>query len=401
MPEQRENTMLKMTELDLKAKRLLIREDFNVPLQQGKITDDTRIRAALPTMQHALNAGAGILLISHLGRPTEGHYDPEYSLEPIAKRLSELLAHPVRFERDWLQGVSLSSGEIVVCENVRFNPGENANDAALAQQMAKLCDVFVMDAFATAHRAQASTHGVAKYAACACAGPLLVAEVEALAQATAKSEKPVVAIVGGSKVSTKLQVLQSLVQLTDQLIVGGGILNTFMAAAELSIGSSLHEPTMIGMAKEILQTVRQRGGEIPLPIDVVVASEFTANAKPVVKLVQEVMAGDMILDIGPQTAKHFSTFLASAKTILWNGPVGVFEFDAFAQGTKTLAQAVANSQAFSIAGGGDTLAAIEKFGVSDKISYISTGGGAFLEFLEGKQLPALAILAERAFNHTA
>ncbi|MDF2866720.1 MAG: phosphoglycerate kinase [Gammaproteobacteria bacterium] len=387
--------MLKMNELNLTGKKLLIREDFNVPLQDGKISDDTRIRAALPTIKHALQAGAAVILISHLGRPNEGQYEPEHSLAPVAQRLSELLKQPVRFECQWLQGLHIAPGEIVLCENVRFNVGENANEDKLARQMAKLCDIFVMDAFATAHRAQASTHGVAKFAPIACAGPLLAAEIEALTRATAHPEHPVIAIVGGSKVSTKLEVLKSLVNITDQLIVGGGILNTFMAAAGLAIGSSLHEPNLIATAQAIMQAAQQKGGKIPLPIDVVVASEFGPDAKPVVKLVQEIAPSDMILDIGPQTAQHFTDILRDARTILWNGPVGVFEFEAFAQGTKTLANAIANGSAFSIAGGGDTLAAIEKFGISDKISYISTGGGAFLEFIEGKVLPALAILAQR------
>jgi phosphoglycerate kinase len=384
-----------MNELNLTGKKLLIREDFNVPLQDGKISDDTRIRAALPTIKHALQAGAAVILISHLGRPNEGQYEPEHSLAPVAQRLSELLKQPVRFECQWLQGLHIAPGEIVLCENVRFNVGENANEDKLARQMAKLCDIFVMDAFATAHRAQASTHGVAKFAPIACAGPLLAAEIEALTRATAHPEHPVIAIVGGSKVSTKLEVLKSLVNITDQLIVGGGILNTFMAAAGLAIGSSLHEPNLIATAQAIMQAAQQKGGKIPLPIDVVVASEFGPDAKPVVKLVQEIAPSDMILDIGPQTAQHFTDILRDARTILWNGPVGVFEFEAFAQGTKTLANAIANGSAFSIAGGGDTLAAIEKFGISDKISYISTGGGAFLEFIEGKVLPALAILAQR------
>ena len=387
--------MLKMNELNLTGKKLLIREDFNVPLQDGKISDDTRIRAALPTIKHALQAGAAVILISHLGRPNEGQYEPEHSLAPVAQRLSELLKQPVRFECQWLQGLHIAPGEIVLCENVRFNVGENANEDKLARQMAKLCDIFVMDAFATAHRAQASTHGVAKFAPIACAGPLLAAEIEALTRATAHPEHPVIAIVGGSKVSTKLEVLKSLVNITDQLIVGGGILNTFMAAAGLAIGSSLHEPNLIATAQAIMQAAQQKGGKIPLPIDVVVASEFGPDAKPVVKLVQEIAPSDMILDIGPQTAQHFTDILRDARTILWNGPVGVFEFEAFAQGTKTLANVIANGSAFSIAGGGDTLAAIEKFGISDKISYISTGGGAFLEFIEGKVLPALAILAQR------
>ncbi len=390
--------MLKMTELNLNGKKLLIREDFNVPLQDGKISDDTRIRAALSTIQYALKANAAVILISHLGRPTEGQYEQAYSLAPIAERLSELLKRPVRFERQWLQGLNIAPGEIVLCENVRFNIGENDDNASLARQMARLCDIFVMDAFATAHRAQASTHGVAKYAPIACAGPLLVAEIEALTRATAQPEHPVIAIVGGSKVSSKLEVLKSLVNLTDQLILGGGILNTFMAAAGLAIGNSLHEPNLIATAQEIMQTVQQRGGYLPLPIDVVVAGEFSAEAKPMVKLVQEIAPGDMILDIGPQTIQKFTELLKEARTILWNGPVGVFEFEAFAQGTKMLANAIAHSNAFSIAGGGDTLAAIEKFSISDKISYISTGGGAFLEFIEGKTLPALAILTQRAQN---
>lgn len=392
----KELTMLKMTDLNLAGKKLLIREDFNVPIHQGKITDDTRIRAALPTIQQALKAGAAIMLLSHLGRPTEGKFEQEYSLEPVAERLGQLVNQPIRLERNWLQGIAMQPGEIVLCENVRFTPGENADDEQLAKQMAKLCDIFVMDAFATAHRAQASTHGVANYAPVACAGPLLAAEIDALSRATAKPEHPVIAVVGGSKVSTKLNVLKSLLNITDQLIVGGGILNTFMAAAGMSIGSSLHEPDLIATAKEIMQLAQQKGSNIPLPIDVVVAADFNANAKPTTKLVAQIAPGDMILDIGPQTVQRFSELLVEAKTILWNGPVGVFEFEAFAHGTKALAQAIANSSAFSIAGGGDTLAAIEKFGVSDKISYISTGGGAFLEFIEGQPLPALTMLENRA-----
>jgi phosphoglycerate kinase len=390
--------MLSMTDLDLKNKRLLIREDFNVPLQDSKISDDTRLRAALPTIQSALAEGAAVILLSHLGRPKEGEFDPAYSLAPVAERLSKLLALPVRLEPNWLTDMAIAPGEVVLCENVRFIAGEMADDANLAQQMAKLCDIFVMDAFATAHRAQASTHGVAKYAAIACAGPLLSAEIKALTRATANPLHPVVAIVGGSKVSTKLAVLSSLVSLTDRLLVGGGILNTFMAAADLNIGSSLYEPDLIATAKDIMRLAAQKGNPIPLPIDVVVATEFNAQSPAQIKLVAEVTASDMILDIGPQTAKQYSAILAEAKTILWNGPVGVFEFEPFAKGTKLLAQAIANSSAFSIAGGGDTLAAIEKFDIAAKISYISTGGGAFLEFIEGKKLPAIAILEKRAAN---
>lgn len=392
--------MLKMTELDLTGKRLLIREDFNVPMQAGQITDETRLHAALPTIRYGLRAGAAIILISHLGRPSEGKYDPAYSLEPIAKQLSKLLDHPVRFERDWLPGITIAPGEIVLCENVRFNPGENTDDVQLAQQMAKLCDIFIMDAFATAHRAQASTHGVAKYAPMACAGLLLTAEIEALSRATAQPEKPVLAIVGGAKISTKLEILKSLLTLTDQLIVGGGILNTFMAAAGLPIGNSLCEQALIPIAKEIMQQAQQKKSIIPLPIDVVVATEFKKDAIATIKLVEHIKPDEMILDIGPQTALYFSEMLRNAKTILWNGPIGVFEFPAFAHGTRTVAHAIANSAAFSIAGGGDTLAAIEQFGVANDISYISTGGGAFLEFIEGKILPSIAILEQRANSLT-
>ncbi len=392
----KEKLMLQMTDLELKGKTLLIREDFNVPLQAGKISDDTRLRAALATIRLAKQQGATVILLSHLGRPKEGEYDAAYSLAPVAERLNELLDFPVRFAQDWLNGLSISAGEVVLCENVRFLPGEMADDEKLAKQMAKLCDVFVMDAFATAHRAQASTHGVAKFAPVACAGPLLSAEIAALSRATANPQHPMVAIVGGSKVSTKLEVLTSLLKLTDQLIVGGGILNTFMAAAGMSIGSSLHEPSLIATAKDIMQQAAQKGSHIPLPIDVVVATEFSANSPAQIKLVSEVMASDMILDIGPQTASQYSQLLAKAKTIVWNGPMGVFEFESFSKGTHLLAQAIAQSSAFSIAGGGDTLAAVEKFHIADKISYISTGGGAFLEFIEGQNLPAIAVLEQRA-----
>ncbi|MET0169918.1 MAG: phosphoglycerate kinase [Aliihoeflea sp.] len=389
-------TVLRMTDLDLRGKRVLIREDLNVPVQNGVVTSDARIRASLPTIQAAKAAGARVLLMSHLGRPEEGVYDEEFSLAPVAQRLSELLGYKVRFEKNWLDGVTAEPGEVVLLENVRFNKGEKKDKEDLSRKMAALCDVYVMDAFGTAHRAEASTHGVAKFAKVACAGPLLMNELIALETALEKPKRPLLAIVAGSKVSTKLTVLESLLTKVDKLIVGGGIANTFLAAAGHPIGKSLVEKEMLDIARGLLKRSAELKVEIPLPTDVVVAKEFSANAEADVKKVSQVGADEMILDIGPDTAEQFARLCATVGTIVWNGPVGVFEFDQFGEGTRTLAQAVARSSAFSIAGGGDTLAAIEKYRVEDDISYISTGGGAFLEFLEGKKLPAVAVLEERA-----
>jgi phosphoglycerate kinase len=388
--------ILRMTELDLRGKRVLIREDLNVPVQNGVVTSDARIRASLPTIQFAKNAGARVLVMSHLGRPEEGVYDEEFSLAPVAKRLSELLGYKVRFEKNWLEGVQAEPGEVVVLENVRFNKGEKKDKEDLSRKMAALCDVYVMDAFGTAHRAEASTHGVARFAPVACGGPLLMNELIALETALEKPKRPLIAIVAGSKVSTKLTVLETLMSKVDKLIVGGGIANTFLAAAGHNVGKSLIEADMVGIAKALLERSRTSKVDIPLPTDVVVAKEFSANAEADVKKVADVGPDEMILDIGPDTAERFGGMFANAGTIVWNGPVGVFEFDQFGEGTRVLAQAIARSPAFSIAGGGDTLAAIEKYRVEDDISYISTGGGAFLEFLEGKQLPAVAALEARA-----
>jgi phosphoglycerate kinase len=388
--------VVRMTDLDLKDKRVLIREDLNVPVKNGVVTSDARIRASLPTIQAAKAAGARVMLMSHLGRPEEGVYNEEHSLAPVALRLSELLGSKVRFERDWLGGVACEPGEVVLLENVRFNKGEKKNRDELAQQMASLCDVYVMDAFATAHRAEASTHGVGRFAPVACAGILLVNELEALEQALLNPKRPLIAIVGGSKVSTKLTVLENLLGKVDKLIVGGGIANTFLAAAGYPIGKSLHEAEMIDIAKGLLERSHAGGAEIPLPTDVVVAKEFSDKAEADVKPVADVAPDDMILDIGPDSAERFAAALKGAGSIVWNGPVGVFEFDQFGEGTRTIAQAVAHSPAFSMAGGGDTIAAIEKYGVAQDISYISTAGGAFLEFLEGKKLPAVEMLEARA-----
>ncbi len=388
--------VLKMTDLDLKGKRVLIREDLNVPLAGGEVTSDGRIRAALPTIQHAIDKGARVMVMSHLGRPEEGVYAAEFSLAPVAARLTELLGVKVRLVKDWLDGVDVAEGEVVLCENVRFNKGEKKNDAELAKRMAALCDVFVMDAFGTAHRAQASTCGVAEYAPLACAGPLLATELEALARAFDNPKRPLIAIVAGSKVSSKLTVLESLSGIVDQLIVGGGIANTFIKAAGYDIGKSLHEPDLLDEANRLRDQAQSRGGDIPLPVDVVIAQEFSASAEADVRKIDDVSDGEMILDIGPDTAEMFAEMLKGAGTIVWNGPVGVFEFDQFGEGTRALAQAIAESPAFSIAGGGDTLAAIEKYGIGDRLSYISTGGGAFLEFIEGKTLPAVAMLERRA-----
>jgi phosphoglycerate kinase len=389
--------ILKMSALNLKNKRVLIREDLNVPIKNGEITSDARIKAALPTIQQALNGGAKVILVSHLGRPTEGVYNPEFSLAPIAHYLSKLFNKPVRLIENWIEGVDFEeSEEIVLCENVRFLVGEQANDDDLAKKMANLCDVYVMDAFGAAHRAHASTHGIAKYAQVACAGPLLSAELEALSKALKNPAKPMIAIVGGSKVSTKLTVLDSLSQIVDQLIVGGGIANTFIAAAGYNVGKSLYEPNLVEEAKRLQKAVHARGGDIPIPTDVIVSTEMSENAVPVIKPVDKVTDEEMILDVGPDTSARFAEILKKAETIVWNGPVGVFELDSFAKGTKALAKSIAESQAFSIAGGGDTLAAIDKYGVVQDISYISTGGGVFLEFLEGKELPAVAILEKPA-----
>jgi phosphoglycerate kinase len=382
--------VLRMTDLDLAGKRVLIREDLNVPLEGGSITSDARIRASLPTIRHAIAKRARVILLSHLGRPKEGEFSAENSLAPVAERLTELLGQPVRLASDWLDGVSCEPGEVVLCENVRFNKGEKKDDETLSRRMAALCDVYVMDAFGTAHRAEASTHGVARFAPIACAGPLLVGELEALERALANPARPLVAIVAGSKVSTKLTVLESLLSKVDKLIVGGGIANTFLAATGVNVGKSLHEPDMLDTARRLLEQARAGGTEIPLPSDVVVA------AKATVRDVGAVGATELILDIGPKTSAALSRVLQSAGTILWNGPVGVFEFDQFGAGTRAIAEAIAKSEAYSLAGGGDTLAAIEKYDVEDGISYISTGGGAFLEFVEGKTLPAVAALEARA-----
>ena len=388
--------VLRMADLDLRGKRVLIREDLNVPVAGGKVTSDARIRASLPTIRLAMEKGAKVFLMSHLGRPEEGVFAEEFSLAPVATRLGELLGKPVPLVREWLDGVDCAPGSVVLCENVRFNKGEKKDKEDLAKRMAALCDVYVMDAFGTAHRAEASTHGVARFAPVACAGPLLVGELEALERALEKPARPLVAIVAGSKVSTKLTVLETLLDRVDKLIVGGGIANTFLAATGVNVGKSLHEPDMLDMARRLLDKARGRGAEIPLPTDVVVAREFAATAHADVRSIHEVASDEMILDIGPDTAERLGQLLEQAGTILWNGPVGVFEFDQFGEGTKAIAQAIARSKAFSLAGGGDTLAAIEKYGVEEGISYISTGGGAFLEFVEGKMLPAVAVLEERA-----
>lgn len=388
-------TIIKMVDLDLKDKRVLIRVDFNVPLKNGVITSDKRLRASAPTIKLAADAGAKVIVMSHLGQPEEGEFHEEFSLKPVADWLSNSFGKAIRLERNWLDGINLESGEIVLCENVRFNKGEKKNDEVLAKKMANLCDVFVMDAFATAHRAQASTYGVGKFAPIACAGPLLMAELDALGKAMKNPEHPLMAIVGGSKVSTKLQLLENLLSKVDQLLVGGGIANTFMAASGLSIGKSLYEPEFIAKAKELLELAKSKNVQIPIPTDVVVAKELAETAQAIIKPATEVLADEMILDIGPDTRKHLAEIINNAKTIVWNGPVGVFEFDQFGEGTKSLAAAIANSSAFSIAGGGDTVAAIEKYGIENQISYISTAGGAFLEYLQGDKLPAVKMLEER------
>jgi len=385
-------SILRMTDLDLRGKRVLIRQDLNVPVDDGRVTSDQRIVASLPTLRHALEAGAVVMVMSHLGRPKEGVWSEADSLAPVAARLTELLGRDVPLVRDWIDGVDVAPGQLVLLDNCRMNVGEGKDDNVLSKQYAALCEVFVMDAFGTAHRAQASTHGVIRYAKQAAGGPLLMAELDALAKALDQPARPLLAIVAGSKVSTKLELLSSLVGKVDQLIVGGGIANTFLAALGHGVGRSLYEPGLIDTARQIMADAKARGADIPIPGDVVVAQEFSANASATVKSIDAVAADDMILDIGPDTARRYTALIAKAGTVVWNGPVGVFEFDAFGKGTETLARAIATSSAFSIAGGGDTLAAVEKYGIADDVSYISTGGGAFLEFLEGKELPAVCAL---------
>ena len=389
MPIQR------MTDLDLAGKRVLIRQDLNVPIDNGQITSEQRITASIPTLRLALEQGAAVMVTSHLGRPKEGEWSEEDSLAPVARRLGELLGRDVPLVRDWVDGVQVEPGQLVLLENCRMNPGEGKDDEALSRKYAALCDVFVMDAFGTAHRAQASTHGVIRFAPVAAGGPLLMAELDALAKALEEPARPLLAIVAGSKVSTKLELLSNLVGKVDQLIVGGGIANTFIAAQGLPVGKSLHEADLLDTAREILDKAAARGADIPVPTDVVVAPQFHPEAQATVKPVAEVGADDLILDIGPDTAARYAAMIASAGTVVWNGPVGVFEFDAFGKGTEALARAIAGSSAFSIAGGGDTLAAVDKYGIAGEVSYISTGGGAFLEFLEGKTLPAVAALEAR------
>lgn len=389
-------TIRRMTDHNLANQRVVIREDFNVPLDGDKISSDNRIRAALPTIQLALKQNAAVILISHLGRPEEGKFTATDSLAPIAKHLSTLLQQEVLLVSDWINGVEVKPGQVVLCENVRFLVGEAKNDSTLAKKMADLGDIFVMDAFATAHRAQASTYGIAEYAKVACGGPLLMKELDALGLALALPQRPLVALVGGSKVSTKLSILESLSQKVDQLIVGGGIANTFLAAAGFEIGKSLYEPDLLETARHLMQSLQKAGKDCPLPLDVVVATEFSKEATATIKDVMDIKPDEMILDIGPKSAANLTAILANAKTIVWNGPVGVFEFPQFAHGTETIATAIATSNAFSLAGGGDTIAAIEAFGIEKNVSYISTAGGAFLEFLEGKILPAVEILEKRA-----
>jgi len=390
-------SVISMIDLDLKGKRVLIRQDLNVPLKDGKVSDDTRIRASIPTIKHAIDTGAKVMLMSHLGRPTEGESNDEFSLAPVAAHLSELLGKDVGLVKNYLESAPvLEKGDVAILENVRFNAGEKKNNDALSKSYAALCDVYVMDAFGTAHRAQASTHGVAKFAPVACAGPLLAGELDALGKALDNPARPMVAIVGGSKVSTKLTVLESLSKIVDQLIVGGGIANTFIAAAGHNVGKSLYEADLVGTAKSLTEAAKERGGDIPVPVDVVCAKEFSESAAATLKGVSDVTDDDLIFDIGPQSAAELAAIIKEAGTIVWNGPVGVFEFDQFGEGTKAISMAIAESSAFSIAGGGDTLAAVSKYNISDKVSYISTGGGAFLEFLEGKKLPAVAMLEERA-----
>ena len=389
-------TIKKMTDLALKDQRVLIREDLNVPVKDGVVTSDARLRASLPTIKLALEAGAKVMVMSHLGRPTEGEYNSEFSLQPVVDYLAAALNFPVRLVTDYLDGVEVNAGELVIFENIRFNVGEKKNDDQLSQKLAALCDIYVMDAFGTAHRAQASTHGVAKFASIACAGPLLAGELDALAKALDKPARPLVAIVGGSKVSTKLTVLESLSTVVDQLVVGGGIANTFIAAQGHGVGKSLFEADLVAEANRLIEQAKANNGAIPIPTDVVVGTEFSEQAQASLKAVSEVADQDMIFDIGPDSANALAEILKNAGTIVWNGPVGVFEFDQFGQGTETIAKAIAESSAFSIAGGGDTLAAVDKYGIAEQVSYISTGGGAFLEFLEGKKLPAVEILEQRA-----
>ena len=387
--------VLKMSEVGLRGKRVLIRVDFNVPIQDGKIVDDTRIRAALPGIREALAQRARLMLVSHLGRPAEGEFSEKDSLAPIARHLSALLGEDVPLKRGWLEGVSVEPGRAVMLENCRFNKGEKEDDHALAKQMAALCDVYVNDAFGAAHRAEATTHGIAKYAPVACAGPPMTAEIEALSRALERPARPLVAIVAGAKVSTKLAVLGALAEKVDRLIPGGGIANTFMLAAGMKVGKSLAEPELADEAKKIAASLRSKGSEVPLPVDVVCAKEVSVTARAVIRSAAEIGDDDMILDIGPRTAAAFARRLSEAGTIVWNGPLGVYEFDQFGQGTKAIAEAIAGSGAYSLAGGGETLAAIAKYGVADRISYVSTGGGAFLEFLEGKKLPAIEVLEQR------
>ena len=388
---------LRLTDLPLAGKRVFIRADLNVPQDHdGNITEDTRIRASVPAIVHALKAGAAVMVTSHLGRPTEGELKPEDSLAPVARRLAEVLEMPVRLITHWVDGVEVKPGEVVMLENCRVNRGEKKNDDALAKKMAALCDIYVNDAFGTAHRAEATTHGIAKFAKIACAGPLMATELDALGKALSNPARPLLAIVAGSKVSTKLTILKSLAAKVDQLIVGGGIANTFMLASGQRIGRSLAEPNLVNEAQEIIDLMKARGAQVPLPVDVIVANELAAMARANRVDANAVSADDLILDVGPKTAANFAALIAKAGTIVWNGPVGVFEYDQFASGTKVIAEAIAESKAFSIAGGGDTLAAIAKYGIADKISYISTGGGAFLEFLEGRKLPAVEILETRA-----
>lgn len=390
-------SVIKMTDLDLAGKRVLIREDLNVPIKDGKVASSARIRASLPTIEHAMKAGARVMLMSHLGRPTEGEYDEQFSMQPVADYLSEALGREVRLVKDYLDNApELADGDVVLLENCRFNTGEKKNEEGLAKAYAALCDVYVMDAFGTAHRAQASTHGAGQYASVACAGPLLAAELDALGKALDNPARPLVAIVGGSKVSTKLTVLDSLAKVVDQLIVGGGIANTFIAAGGKPVGKSLYEADLVDEANKLIADAQAKGGDIPVPSDVICGKEFSESAAAETKSAGDVVDDDMIFDVGPETAAQYADILKNAGTIVWNGPVGVFEFDQFGEGTKAMGMAIAESSAFSIAGGGDTLAAVDKYGIADKVSYISTGGGAFLEFLEGKKLPAVAMLEERA-----
>jgi phosphoglycerate kinase len=393
--------LVKIADLDLSGKTVLIREDYNVPVKDGVVTSDVRIRATLPTLNQVLEAGAKVILVSHLGRPVAGEYDENFSLAPVAKSLSDFLGMDVPLIKDWVDGFDMTNHQVVLCENARFEKGETKNDDELCRKMAHLCQVYINDAFATAHRAQASTHGVAKYAAVSAAGPLLINELKSLTKALREPEKPIIAIVGGAKVSSKLTILETLSEKVDQLIVGGGIVNTFLKAAGYEIGKSLYEEDLVETASKLMKQAKENGCQIPLPVDVICGKEFDENTKAETKSVNDVATDDLIMDVGPETSKQLNEIIAKAKTIVWNGPLGVFEFDQFSQGTESLAKAIANSDAYSIAGGGDTIAAISKFNVENDISYISTGGGAFLEFLEGKKLPAIAILEEAARAWTA